>query len=127
MMVASSVQLNAGKVGLCDLTPRRSFSTTAALRPGCLQFQLLLRTVIWCITRGTRRWMSDMSAKGVLLSVSPFHAWTDPAWLATPPRPERRTTWFLSLVNPGCIDVKRYVLTYPLRPGFLYLGISVYR
>ena len=32
-MVASSVQLNAGKVGLCDLTPRRSFSTTAALRP----------------------------------------------------------------------------------------------
>ena len=33
-MVASSVQLNAGKVGLCDLTPRRSFSTTATLRPG---------------------------------------------------------------------------------------------
>ena len=30
-MVASSVQLNAGKVGLCDLTPHRSFSTTAAL------------------------------------------------------------------------------------------------
>ena len=35
MMVASSIQLNAGKVGLCDLTPHRSFSTTAALRPGC--------------------------------------------------------------------------------------------
>ncbi len=71
-MVASSVQLNAGKVGLCDLTPHRSFSTTAALRPGCLQFQPLLRTIIWCIARGTRRWMSHMSAKGVLLSVSPF-------------------------------------------------------
>ena len=79
MMVASSVQLNAGKVGLCDLTPHRSFSTTAALRPGCLQFQPLLRTVIWCIARGTRRWMSHMSAKGVLLSVSPFHVRTDPA------------------------------------------------
>ena len=76
-MVASSVQLNAGKVGLCDLTPHRSFSTTAALRPGCLQFQPLLRTVIWCIARGTRRWMSHMSAKGVLLSVSPFHVRTD--------------------------------------------------
>ena len=35
-MVASFVQLNAGKVGLCDLTPHRSFSTTAALRPGCV-------------------------------------------------------------------------------------------
>ena len=79
MMVASSVQLNAGKVGLCDLTPHRSFSTTAALRPGCLQFQPLLRTVIWCIARGTRRWMSHMSAKGVLLSVSPFRVRTDPA------------------------------------------------
>ena len=79
MMVASSVQLNAGKVGLCDLTPHRSFSTTVALRPGCLQFQPLLRTVIWCIARGTRRWMSHMSAKGVLLSVSPFRVRTDPA------------------------------------------------
>ena len=44
-MVASSVQLNAGKVGLCDLTPHRSFSTTAALRPGCLQVQPLLELV----------------------------------------------------------------------------------
>ena len=79
MMVASSVQLNAGKVGLCDLTPHHSFSTTAALRPGCLQFQPLLRTVIWCIARGTRRWMSHMSAEGVLLSVSPFRMRTDPA------------------------------------------------
>ena len=33
-MVASFVQLNAGKVGLCDLTPHRSFSTTAAA-PNC--------------------------------------------------------------------------------------------
>ena len=32
-MVASSVQLNVGMVGLCDLTPHRSFSTTAG--PGC--------------------------------------------------------------------------------------------
>ena len=57
--------------------PRRSFSTTAALRPGCLQFQPLLRTVIWCIARGTRWWMSHMSAKGVLLSVSPFRVRTE--------------------------------------------------
>src|SRR3989337_1597266 len=81
MMVASSVQLNAGKVGLCDLTPHRSFTTTTALRLGCLQVQPLLRTIIWCIARGTRRWMSHMSAKGALLSVSPFHVWTDPAEL----------------------------------------------
>ena len=79
MMVASSVKLNAGKVGLCDLTPHRSFSTTAVLQPGCLQFQPLFRTVIYCITRGTRRWMSHMSAKGVLLSVLPFRVRTDPA------------------------------------------------
>ena len=105
-MVASSVQLNAGKVGLCDLTPHRSFSTTAALRPGCLQFHPLLRTVIWCI------------AKGVMLSVSPFCVRTDPAGVATPTRQEQLTTWFCSLVNPDYIDLKRYMLNYPLRLGF---------
>ena len=126
-MVASSVQLNAGKVGLCDLTAHRSFSTTAVLRPGCLQFQPLLRTVIWCIARGTRRWMSLMSAKGVLLSVSPFRVWTNPAGVATPTRQVQPTTWFCSLVNPDYIDLKRYVLNYSLRLSFLFVGVSVYR
>lgn len=78
-MVASSVLLDVGKVGLCDLTPHRSFTTTAALRLGCLQVQPLLPTVICCITHGPRRWMSHMSAKVVLLSVLPFHVQTDPA------------------------------------------------
>ena len=59
-----------------------------------------------------------MSAKGVLLSVSPFRVRTDPAWVATPTRQEQPTTWFCSLVNPDYIDLKRYVLNYPLRLGF---------
>ena len=58
-----------------------------------------------------------MSAKGVLLSVLPFRAWTDPALDATPTRQEQPTTWFCSLVNPDYIDLKRYVLNYPLRLG----------
>ena len=33
-MVASSVQLNMGKVGLCDLTPHRSFTTTCGAMTG---------------------------------------------------------------------------------------------
>ena len=80
-----------------------------------------------CMARGTRRWMSHMSAKGVLLSVSPFRVRTDPAWVVTPTRQEQPTTWFCSLVNPNYIDLKRYVLNYPLRLGFLFVGVSVYR
>ena len=43
-MVALSVQLNAGKVGLCDLTPRRSFSTTVALLQIGFSLVLLKKT-----------------------------------------------------------------------------------
>ena len=56
-----------------------------------------------------------MSAKGVLLSVSPFGVRSVPA---TPTRQEQPTTWFYSLVNPDYIDLKRYVPNYPLCLGF---------
>ena len=91
-------------------------TTTRAVRLGCVP--LLFYTFIWCIARGTRRWRSHMSAKGVLLSVSPLCVRTDPAWVATPTRQVQPTTWFCSLVNPDYIDLKRYVLNYPLRLVF---------
>ena len=61
------------------------------------------------------------------VSVSPFRVRTDPAELLRLTRQEQPTTWFCSLVNPDYIDLKRYVLNYPLRLGFLFLGVLVYR
>jgi hypothetical protein len=75
-MVASSVQLNAGKVGLCDLTPHRSFTTTMALRPGCLQVQPLLQTRWWNKTVDE----PHVGQRGPV-SVSPFRVRTDTAEL----------------------------------------------
>ena len=64
-MVASSVQLNAGKVGLCGTTTGVPPIPTAA--PNC---NLVHRT--W------NKMVDDhMLAKGVMLSVSPFSVRTD--------------------------------------------------
>ena len=77
-MVASFVQLNAGKVGLCDLTPHRSFSTTAVLRPGVPPIPTAAPNCN-LVHRTWNKMVDEPRPKGILLSVSPFCVWTDSA------------------------------------------------
>ena len=62
-MVASSVQLNAGKVGLCDLTPHRSLGINAELRPGCVNRAVVHSNLVH-MARVPRCGMPHISAKG---------------------------------------------------------------